>query len=146
MTNTAKLSLFAFLFLFASLINAQTEPAKQREGRQAPADKTMARPDNSEDDKLATELSLSPEQKAQFRKINEEYKAKAKAQRSESKEEMQKMRAERQAAHKAVLNAEQARKYDEMIAKRQEKAQSNHKARKEQRKGGGKPRGKQAPE
>jgi Spy/CpxP family protein refolding chaperone len=146
MTNTAKFSLFAFLFLFGTILNAQTDPKKQKEGRPAPTGTTAERPANSGDDDLANELNLSPEQKAQFKKINEEYKAKAKAQRSQSKEEMQKMRAERHAAHKALLNEEQARKYDEILAKRQERAKAKQQERKAHRKEGGRQRGKQAPE
>ena len=64
------------------------------------------------------DLKLTPEQKAAFKKANQEYKTKSKAAKNAKKEEMQKLRAERIRAHKATLNPEQLKQYDEMLAKK----------------------------
>lgn len=64
-------------------------------------------------------LNLTPEQQQQFKKIDEDYAAKKKQLRASgtgSGEALKKIRDERTAARKAVLNAAQIKKYDEIVA------------------------------
>ena len=112
-------SLFAALLMFfaAAHFTAQTEPAPTAK----PAKVTPAERHQKHSDEVAKELNLTPEQKAQFQKIDEEYKAKSKATRAAKKEEAAKIREERIKAHKAVLTPEQAAKYDEIQAKKKAK-------------------------
>ena len=66
-------------------------------------------------------LNLTPEQKAAFKKANQDYKAKSKAAKNAKKEEMQRLRQERINAHKATLTPDQLKRYDEMIAMKEAK-------------------------
>ena len=115
MKFTAKSSLIAILVLFVSFLNAQTTPGNS--GNKAiPAAELSTETDDKE---LAKALNLNEKQYGEFKKINQEYKAKAKEAKKGRKEEMKKMRDERMAAHKAMLTPDQARKYDEIMAKRE---------------------------
>jgi len=82
-------------------------------------------------------LNLSAEQKASFKKANQEFKAKARSTKNAKKDEMQRLRQERIAAHKASLKPEQLKKYDEMLAqkeaKRKEKQAQKQAQRQEQK-------------
>lgn len=112
-----KSSLAVALAVFVSAqLHAQTEP--QKPVRPAQPRDVEARQQAGEDE-MARELNLTEEQKAEFKKANEAYRAKAKGLREDQREEMQKLRTERSKAHKAALNAEQAKKYDEMMARRE---------------------------
>ncbi len=118
---------------FTPFLNAQITPTDTRVEAKP---ETEASTDKADAD-LAKELNLSKEQNEQFKKINKDYKAKAKAARKAKKEDQKKMQAERVAAHKALLTGEQARKYDEVMAKRQEKRaakKAEHKAAKKEAK------------
>lgn len=141
MNIPAKFSLFAAFVLFSSLLNAQNAPADKS---RVVNPKTESRYGQSDQD-LAKELNLSKEQDEQFQKINRDYKAKSKAAHDARKQESKKMRDERSAAHKAILNAEQARKYDEVMAKRHEKKEGRKADRKAEHKEGKKARKPSAP-
>jgi Spy/CpxP family protein refolding chaperone len=105
------------LAVFASAqLHAQTEP--QKPVRPAQPQNVEARQQAGEEE-LARELNLTEDQKAAFKKANEEYRAKSKGLKEDQRDEMQKLRAERLKAHKAALNADQAKKYDEIIARRE---------------------------
>lgn len=106
----AALAIFSIAFAQAQ---SQKAPAKVEKNNIEKAQRRQ-----QHDEKWAKELNLTPEQQAQFKKIDEEHSAKAKAARSAKKEEAEKLRAERIAAHKSVLTKEQAAKYDEIQAKK----------------------------
>lgn len=112
MKITVKLVLLFCLAFFSSFLNAQTTPAATEPAPVLSTDK--------EDKDLAKGLNLDKRQQAEFKKINKDYKAKAKAVKQARKEDLKKMRSERIAAHKAMLTEEQARKYDEIVAKREQ--------------------------
>lgn len=107
----SKSLLAALLICFAAVsLHAQADPA------------TPDGPPNIENtDQIAKDLNLTPEQKAQLKKIDEEFKAKHKANKAAKKEEAAKIREERIKAHKSVLTPEQAAKYDEILAKKKAK-------------------------
>jgi hypothetical protein len=86
---------------------------------------------------LGQELNLTNEQKEAFRKIDQDTKTKQREIKKARREELEKVRADRHAAHKALLNAEQAEKYDEIIAQkkaRKEAYKAERKAGKKARK------------
>lgn len=130
-------SLFVAL-LAATSLHAQTgqPPAPAKDASVTPAERRQ-----KHSDQLATELNLTPEQKAQFKKFDEEYAAKSKAMRAAQKEEATKLRAEKISAHKSVLTKEQAAKYDEIEAKKKAKhadkmkKKGHHKAANKAKKG-----------
>ena len=127
------------LAVFASAqLHAQTEP--QKPARPVQPQNVEARQQAGEDE-MTRELNLTEEQKAAFKKANDEYRAKSKDLKADQREEMQKLRAERSKAHKAALNAEQAKKYDEIMAKRE--ARKAEQAGKQGNKNNGKPAKKQ---
>lgn len=127
------------LAVFASAqLYAQTEP--QKPARPVPPQNVEARQQAGEDE-MTRELNLTEEQKAAFKKANDEYRAKSKDLKADQREEMQKLRAERSKAHKAALTAEQAKKYDEIMAKRE--ARKAEQAGKQGNKNSGKPAKKQ---
>lgn len=127
------------LAVFASAqLHAQTEP--QKPARPVPPQNVEARQQTGEDE-MTRELNLTEEQKAAFKKANDEYRAKSKDLKADQREEMQKLRAERSKAHKAALTAEQAKKYDEIMAKRE--ARKAEQAGKQGNKNNGKPAKKQ---
>ena len=127
------------LAVFASAqLQAQTEP--QKPARPVQPQNVEARQQAGEDE-MTRELNLTEEQKAAFKKANDEYRAKSKGIKADQREEMQKLRAERSKAHKAALTAEQAKKYDEIMAKRE--ARKAEQAGKQGNKNNGKPAKKQ---
>lgn len=111
--------------LSAVSLNAQNEKAPEGKPR------VMERMQKHNAD-LAKDLNLTPEQQAHFKKTNEEFRTKAKAAKTARKEEAAKLREEKIKAHKSVLNAEQAAKYDEIMAKKKAKFEERgkHKAKK----------------
>ncbi len=118
------LSVMLFALLFASVAQAQSGTAPSR--NQSSKNSEVKSKDKG--DHMADELKLTPEQRAQFKKADDEYKMKAKAAKSDKKEDMARMREERKRAHKSVLTAEQAAKYDEIMARKEaKKAQKDHK-------------------
>ncbi len=128
-------------FFTVASVHAQTEP-QPAAAKKEKAAKMERRQQHS--DKVATELNLTPEQKAEFKRIDDEHADKKKAAHAAKKEEASKLRTERTKAHKAVLTKEQAAKYDEMQAKKQAKHaekkskkaghKSAHKAKKTEKK------------
>lgn len=120
--------------LVSAQLHAQTE--QQKPARPVQPQNTETRQQTG-DDEIARELNLTEEQKAEFKKANEAYRVKAKDLREDQREEMQKLRAERSKAHKAALNAEQAKKYDEIMARR-EARKTEQKAGKHPNKNNGK--------
>jgi penicillin-binding protein 2A len=126
------LAIIAF-FTVVSL-NAQSDPATISAKKGKPAPNSRVEPtEASEDEAMSKDLKLTPAQKAEFKKANENYKNQAKANRTAKKEDQQRLREERMRAHKAVLTPEQAKKYDEMMAKREAKHEGK-KARKAEQK------------
>ena len=121
MNFKVKLSVFVFMAFFAFSLGAQTTPATTEK---------IELSTEKEDTDLAKSLNLDKSQSEQFKKINKEYKAKAQATKKAKREDLQKMREERIAAHKALLTEDQARKYDEVIANRKAK----HEAKKAEKK------------
>ena len=135
MNIIAKSGIFAIMMLFASLLNAQSEAApvkKERGSTPTTTPTTQKRPSDEvgEEDKLSKELNLSTAQNDAFKKVSKEYKEKMKAAKGDKKADMKKLREERKAAHRAILNDEQARKFDEIMAKRD----ADKKAKKDGRK------------
>ncbi|MEY3242273.1 MAG: hypothetical protein RIR11_3712 [Bacteroidota bacterium] len=121
MNIIAKSGIFAFMMLFASFANAQSEatPVKKERGSTPTTTEKRPKSDAGEDDKLSKDLNLSTEQKDAFKKVSKEYKEKMKAAKGDKKADMKKLRDERKAALKAILNDEQARKFEEIMAKRE---------------------------
>ena len=117
------LSVLLFALFFVAAAQAQSDPAPSKKGKTAGTEmKSKKKADAMED-----ELKLTPEQKAQFKKADDNFKAKSKATRSAKKEDMEQLREERKRAHKAALNADQAAKYDEIMARKEaKKAQKDH--------------------
>jgi len=120
--------------IFAALAAFLSVAALHAQSDTAPAGDAKMTAKKQHGDQLARDLNLSEEQKAKFRKIDEEYAAKAKERRAAKKEESAKMREERIKAHKAVLTPEQAAKYDEIMAKKQAKKDSRKKKMMEKKK------------
>lgn len=118
----------AILALFTvATLSAQTGKSKA-----APKQKVEAS-EAKEDEQMTKDLKLTPTQKAEFKKADDAFKAKAKAARNANKEEMEKMREERIRAHKAVLTPEQAKRYDETLAKREARRQEKHTQKSQQK-------------
>ena len=67
------------------------------------------------------ELNLTQKQREQFKKADEDYKIKSKATKDAKKQDMSQLREERKRAQRAVLNADQAAKYDEITARKEAK-------------------------
>ncbi len=120
MTKFSMISKTIYVALMACFITlqlqAQTEPAPA--GRATPAASATDKKERHVEN-LAKDLNLTPEQQAQFKKTDEAYATQKKARKEAKKEDMEKMRAERIKAHKAVLTADQIKKYDEILAKRE---------------------------
>ncbi len=111
-------TMVALLLTFSA--TAQKDPGTV--GKMKPlSQETIEASDDVSEAEYSKGLNLTPEQKAAFKKANKEYKAKAKAAKNARKEEMQGLRAERIRAHKATLNPEQLKKYDEMLAQKEAK-------------------------
>lgn len=109
--------LFA-LFFAAATAQAQRETAPAKKDRTTGAEMKAKKPARPS---MEDELNLSPDQRAQFKKADEQYKAKSKASKDAKKQDMAQLRDERKRAHKAALNAEQAAKYDEIMARKEAK-------------------------
>lgn len=127
---------FAALFLaFTTLsLSAQNEPAPAPK----PAPTQRAKPAASErpqpaerGDNYATQLNLTEEQKAKFKKADDDYIAQRKANRTASKEQSEALRQARVKAHREALNADQLKKYDEMEAKKEARRAAQEKKREE---------------
>ncbi len=116
--------LFA-LFFAAATAQAQSGSTPSKKDRTTGAQmKSKKQAPRSVED----ELNLTPDQRAQFKKADEQYKAKSKAAKSARKEDMAQLREERKRAHKAALNADQAARYDEVMARKEtKKAQKQYK-------------------
>ncbi len=110
--------------IFAALAAFLSVAALHAQSDTAPAGDAKMTAKKQHGDQLARDLNLSEEQKAKFRKIDEEYAAKARERRAARKEESAKMREERIKAHKAVLTPDQAAKYDKIVAKKQAKKEN----------------------
>jgi len=116
--------LFA-LFFAAATAQAQRETAPAKKDRTAGAEMKAKKPARPS---MEDELNLSPDQRAQFKKADEQYKAKSKASKDAKKQDMAQLRDERKRAHKAALNADQAAKYDEIMTRKEtKKAQKQYK-------------------
>lgn len=118
------LSVMLFALMFSTVAQAQsgTTPARNK------SSKSSEMKSKDKGDSMADELKLTPEQRAQFKKADDDYKMKAKAAKSDKKEDMTRMRAERTRAHKSVLTSEQSAKYDQIMARKDAKrAQKDHK-------------------
>ena len=70
-------------------------------------------------DNYATELNLTEEQKAKFKKADEDYAAQRRANKAATKEDNEALRQARIKAHREALNADQLKKYDEMLARKE---------------------------
>jgi hypothetical protein len=122
--SVKSLSVLLFALFFVAAAQAQSDPAPSKKGKSSGTEMKS----NKKADSMEDELKLSPEQKAQFKKADDNFKAKSKAARSAKKEDMEQLREERKRAHKAALNADQAAKYDEIMARKEaKKAQKNQK-------------------
>lgn len=88
-------------------------------------------------DAMARELHLTAEQKEKFEDTDRKYDERERAARSSRKEDMDNIHQERMRAHKALLTREQAIKYDQMMARKQEKheAHAQKKGEKKPKKG-----------
>lgn len=126
--KSALVAVLAIITCSFAQAQSQKAPAKVEKTE---IEKTQRR--QKHDEKWAKDLNLTPEQQAQFKKIDDDHAAKAKAARSAKKEEAEKLRAERIAAHKAVLTKEQAAKYDEIQAKKAAKREGRHAKKAEQK-------------
>lgn len=114
----SKSLLIALVATFATLsLHAQTEAAPVKAPKPAP----RAEQPKEGGENLAKELNLTEEQKAQFKKADDDFAAKRKAAKSDKSADMKALREERMKAHKAALTPEQAKKYDEIQAKKEAK-------------------------
>ena len=111
------LSVLLFALFFAAAAQAQSGTTPTTRGKDA--EKEMKAQKKS--DSLGDELKLSPEQRAQFKKADDDYRVKSKAAKTAKKEDVNLFRDERKRAHKSVLNAEQSAKYDEIMARKEAK-------------------------
>ncbi len=123
-------TLMALFLTFA--LQAQKDPSNSRTSKPLSQDAIEAS-DDVKDSEYSKDLNLTADQKAAFKKANQEYKTKAKAAKNAKKEEMQRLREERIRAHKATLSPEQLKKYDEMLAKKEAKRKEKQ-AQKQQQK------------
>ncbi len=130
MNIRSKFALLVWLMSVAAWSNAQITPANSEKVVRPQSESGMGQ----QDPELVKALNLSKEQHEQFKKIGQESHAKAKAVKAAKREELNKIREERMAAQRAILSAEQARKYDELMAKRQAEKEARKAAKKEERK------------
>ena len=132
-------SLFLALSIFSSVsIFAQADPApanKMPEG--AEQDVMMDGGAGAFNDVEQGEMKLTKEQKEKFKQINKEYAEKRKNVKADNKAEMQALRDERIKSQKALLSADQAKKYDEILAKRKAKKEKQKEKQKGKSKGKG---------
>jgi Spy/CpxP family protein refolding chaperone len=119
------------ILTLSATLQAQTKPAALQTPEKPALESKQDRID------LGQELNLTNEQKEALRKIDQDTKTKQREIKKARREELEKVRADRHAAHKALLNAEQAEKYDEIIAQkkaRKEAYKAERKAGKKARK------------
>jgi len=117
---------------FAFTLHAQKDPGTSRTAKPLSQDVIEAS-DDVKYSEYSRGLNLTADQKAAFKKADQEYKTKAKAAKNAKKEEMQRLRGERIRAHKATLSPEQLKKYDEMLAQKDAKRKEKQ-AQKQQQK------------
>ncbi len=129
----------AAAFLFTLSLSAQSRPATGGKPK-------MSREDHhkKEREEMATELKLTPEQQAKFEQTDKKYDEKERAKKSASKDEMAQMRKERIQAHRALLNQEQAARFDKIQADKQARMAAHQQKKAEKGKGKGKAKGKKA--
>ncbi len=124
-------------FFFTVSLSAQTRPAtagKPKMSREANKQK--------QNDQIAKELDLTPEQRSKFEKTDQEYDNKEKAAKSAGKNEVEQLRKDRIRAHRALLNREQAARYDQITADKQAKREAHQQKKTEKSKGKGKAKAK----
>lgn len=113
-------------FIFGTMAlqaqNAVSRPASE------PAPEVIQAEQEADEVAAAKEMKLSKEQRDKIKQINADYKkqreaakAQHKAQKADHKAAMKQAREERIRAHKAVMTPEQARQYDEILAKKEAK-------------------------
>lgn len=112
--------LFAMFFTVAA--QAQSDPAPKSKDRMAGKEAKQQK----HEDKWADELKLTPEQKSKFKAADDDYMKKSKSVRENNREDIKRLRDERQRAHKSALTPEQAAKYDEIIARKEAKKAEKH--------------------
>jgi len=131
-------ALFLALFSLAgNTLMAQEAPPKGDKGQRPPpppeSQAQMEKREAAETDEMSKELNLTPEQKAQIKKIDQDFKAKRKVEKNERREAHEQARAERVKAHKAVMTPEQSAKYDQVLAKREAKHKEKMDARQKEK-------------
>jgi Spy/CpxP family protein refolding chaperone len=116
-------ALFIGFFAFLSTtLSAQETPERGHRPPPPPESKEqMDKRDAEESDQMSKDLNLTPEQKAQIKKIDQDFKAKKIEEKNGRHEAHQQARAERIKAQKAVMTPEQAAKYDKILAEREAK-------------------------
>jgi Spy/CpxP family protein refolding chaperone len=132
-------ALFLALFTLAgnTLLAQDGPPPKGDKGQRPPpppeSQAQMEKREAAETDEMSKELNLTPEQKAQIKKIDQDFKAKRKVEKNERREAHGQARAERVKAHKAVMTPEQSAKYDQVLAKREAKHKEKMDARQKEK-------------
>lgn len=105
----------AILVIFvASTLNAQVEPTPAPKTK---SDKVTEYYDQHTDE-LATQLTLTEDQKGKFKQIDEQYASRIKTAIDAKKGEDLVLREEKMKAKRALLTPAQATKYDEIAAKK----------------------------
>jgi Spy/CpxP family protein refolding chaperone len=110
----------AIVALFIGFVAQAQNTTANTKSRKAQPTATVGKEAEAED-KMAKDLELTPEQQVAFKKANDDYKAKSKANKAAKKEDMERLRQERDQARRSILNAKQQEKYDQMQAKKAEK-------------------------
>jgi Spy/CpxP family protein refolding chaperone len=114
-----------FALFITATAHAQSDPAPtQNKDRMSG---TQAKPPKQKGEKMEDELKLTPEQKAKFKAADDDFAKKSKSVREDNRDEMKRLRDERQRAHKAALTAEHSAKYDEIQARKAAKKGEKHK-------------------
>jgi hypothetical protein len=131
------------LFVFAATLGVNAQNAVSRPASE-PAPEVIQAEQEADEAAAAKEMKLSKEQRDKIKQINADYKkqreaakAQQKAQKADHKAAMKQAREERIRAHKAVMTPEQARQYDEILAKKE--AKRAEKAAQKAEKNAGKP-------
>ena len=130
----------AAAFFFTLSLSAQNRPATAGKPK-------MSREDHQkkEMDEMSTELKLTPEQRAKFEQTNKTYDEKERNAKSANKDEVAKIRKDRVQAHRALLNKEQAARFDQITADKQARHEAHQQKKGEKAHGKGKAKGKKAP-
>lgn len=142
MNMLKSMKFFAFLlvaFFITASAQAQSDQGPSKKDRTAGAQQ-KSREHHS---KWQDELNLTPEQKAKIKAADDDYNAKSKASREAKRNDMDKLRAERDRAHRSVLTPEQAKKYDEIKARKAAKKEDKQMRKQTAKPGKGKGRGKE---